>query len=694
MLAVAKRKVYPVKGGKPTKPREYDEVTPKRDRRMRGDDTRYLKWWTAPTGDEAQQTLWQWIDRQRSTWAVDAISDLIAEAIYSDTPISAGGHIGLQGRYIGFSGGLNPLNKIKSLVDTGTARLTKVRSMPVISADDASYEEKRFAREQSRVLRRKMGSGDMEIVAPYVIKDFMIRGTAWGKVERCAGDTEFRRVPSYEVVYDHREALYGETAFRAHVRPENRDNLIAKYPAYADQIRKAKPFTRIDPWMTYTYVGPNLADMVEVAESWHPPSDEDGDQDGDHDGQRIVAIRGQTICREPWTCPRDPLVPVYWTPPTRGTGRGTGLVYEQAQSQAWINDILQDAREGIRHGSQLKIFQPRGGGANKHHLRAKHPAVVEYDGAIPSYVAADPVSKQAWDIAFKMAEQMSITSGISEWSQQAKAPLGGTPSGKALDTMDDQQSDRFAHVESGYQQWRVQIGQRHVDAARMLHDEANGKKKKVFPEQPDPIEKDDLAAWIRDNKWPDVDIDGGDYHLTLEPENFLVGTRGDRIAQVNELAKAGLIPDPSLTASMIDEPDIARANRGVIGPVRRIEQCMSDLSDLSVPYEECQPDPEMNLALADLMAKGELEQAKADKADDRIVQRFRDFRNDIIRLKTNATPAASLPGAQANNIVAQPNAGDLNPLGGPPGMPPAGPPGAPPAGGPPMPMPPPGGMPS
>jgi hypothetical protein len=667
---MAKRKVYDAK----TK-RELDgpEVHDLPRRRRKNDTTHHLKWWLAPTGNEAKSALWQFVDRQRATWSVDAIADLISEAIYNDTPISAGGRLGASGRWIGGLGGENPLNVIKSLVDTGTARLTKVRSMPVISADDADYDESLFAREQSRVLRRKMGSGEMELVAPLIIRDFIIRGTAYGKIERCGGDTEFRRVPAYEVVYDRREALHSLQTYRCHVRPESRDVLMAKYPKMAEEIAAAPAFTRIDPWMTYTYVGPNVADMVEVSESWHPPSSYDAE-----DGQWILCLRNKTIARAPWNCLRDPLRPVYWTPPTRGLGRGTGLVYEQAAAQSWINDILQDAREAIHHGSQLKIFQPRQGGANKHHMKARHPAIIEHDGAEPHYVAPDPVSKQAWAIAFQMAGEMYNTSGISQWSAQAKASLPGTPSGKALETMDDAQSDRFAHVESGYQQWRVSIGQGHVDVARMMHDEANNKVEKLFEEQPDPIKKDELAAWIRDNEWPNVDVDGGDYHLTLEPENFITGTRGGKLNEVNEAAKAGLIPDPSLTAALFDEPDIARANRGILGPVHRIERCLSDLTKLKVPYIECAPDPEMNLALARVLAQGELEEAKSRKANEKIQQRFRDFVSDCKRLmdlaKQEAAP--SLQGAQANNIVAQGNAADLlGPQGGTPtGAPPAAPP--------------------
>jgi hypothetical protein len=672
---VARRKIYDDKGRQSA--RDYDEIKPKRARKR--DEVQYLKWWLAPAqggGDAARATLWQWVDRQRATWSVDAISDIVSEAIYSDTPISAGGRLGANGRWTGGHGGMNPINKIKSLVDTGTARLTKVRSMPVISADDADYTENRFAREQSRVLRRKMGSGEMEIVAPLIIRDFIIRGTAYGKVERVAGDTEFRRVPAYEVVYDHREALYGLLSHRAHVRPESRDALCARFPAMESEILAAPPFTRVDPWMTYTYVGPNLADMVEVAESWHPPSAPDAD-----DGQWIVCLRNKTIARGPWSCVRDPFVTWYWSPPTRGCGRGTGLVYEQSAAQMMVNDILEDAREALHEGSQLKVFQPRGGGANKHHLKARHPAVIEYDGAAPSYVAPNPVSQQAWGIAFQILGVMNETSGISEWSSQAKASLPGTPSGKALETMDDQQSDRFAHVESGYQQGRVGVGLRHVDGARMMHDEASGKVKKIFDEQPAPIEKKKLAAWIRENAWPTVDVDGGNYHLTLEPENFITGTRGGKLNEVNEAAKAGLIPDPSLTAAMFDEPDIARANRGILGPVHRIEQCLSDLSDPKVPIIECMPDPEMNLALGKLLALGELEEAKSKKAGEVICQRFRDFIAECKRLDDIAKQGApSLAGAQQNNIVAQGNAAGLLGAGGPP--PPGGapPPGAPPPG--------------
>lgn len=638
-----------------------------------------ITWWTEELGKNAQGSLWAWIDRLRSTWSQDAINDLIAEAIYQDTPISAMSRYDGT-RWLNSMSAMNPLNAIKSLVDTATARLTKLRSMPCISADDANYDEKLFAQETSRVLRRKMGSGEFEMIAPLIIRDFVVRGTAVGYVERHGGDTDIERAQIYEIVFDHRECLYGPPRSLARVRPVNRRRLIERYPRYAKQIEKAPAYSRQDPWIAMTYTGPNLSDMVELAEAWHPPSGPTAD-----DGQHIVAVRGATIAREPWNCVRYPLDFCYWTPPWRSI-RGSGLVVEMAPAQEMINDILRDAREALHHGSQLKIFAPRGT-VNKHQLRARHPAVIEIDGAQPSYVAPNPVSQQAWNIAFQILEEMHNLSGISRWATSSKSPLGQGVSGKALDTMNDNQSDRFAHVESGYQQFRVGMGMRTVDRARMMYDEAFHPAKRAFEEQPDPFEKNELASWIRDHEWPEVDIDGGNYHLVLEPVNYLASSREGRLEDVAELAKAGLIPDPTMTAELFDEPDLVSINRPILGPIRRIRRCLSDLTDLKVPYINCAPDNYTNVALAELLASGELEDLRSHKKfDPRIEQRFMDYLADVKRIKSQG--AKSLAGAQANNVVAQQNAADMMGGGAPPmpGAPPAGPPGAPPM----PPMPPPG----
>ena len=397
--------------------------------------------------------------------------------------------------------------------------------------------------------------------------------------------------------------------------------------------------------------------------------------------------------RECWRRPRFPISKDYWSAPFRGW-RGKGLVSELTAAQDMVNEILTDARDGIRFGSQLKVFMRRGT-VNKHHLRARHPAVVEYDDVEPHYVAADPVSKQAWAMAFQIAEQMGALAGIPNWASTGKKPLGQGASGAALDTMEDITSDRFAHIEMDQMQSRVECGRLIVDEARAMWLEAHGQDDEDdasphFEEEGERLTKAELAPWIAEHEWNDVDIDGGDYHLTLEPINYLSGTRAGKLEEAAEAAKAGLIPDPSMTAALFDEPDIQRMNRPILGPFHQIEKQLEDLADERIKYIDCAPDPYQNLALAHLMANGELGEAIADgaaKEAPAVLDRLRQYIGDCERLinMAKASQAPSLQGAQANTTVAQGNAATLQPGMGAPPMPAPGPgggPGMPPGAGP------------
>lgn len=669
---MAKRKTTAYKS---KKTRDADDVVARR-KDPNADDTTHpeVKWWLAETGLEASERLWSWVTRLRAQWAVDGIADLIHEAIYADEPIARGGMFDGTKWVGGHEQGQCVLNAVKSLVDTAAARLTKVRSMPCITASDADYEDQEFAKDVSGVLRRKMGGEDVEEAAPLLVRDFCIRGTSVAKILRRGGDTATKRIPIYEVVYDHREAQFDAPRVYAHVRPEPREIMMRRYPRFAEVIRDAPKFNRIDPWMQFVYQGPQLADLIEVCESWHLTACEDGDDDADSDdGQHIVCLRNGTVCREPWLAPKPPLVFSYWTAPIKGV-RGKGLVAEHSAAQDFINGILHDAREAIHEAGQTKLFVPRQANVNKNHLRRKDGiTTVEVDGDPRQVQAVAPnvVSQQSWNIAFQVKSEMYSISGVPEWQAAGKKPLGNGASGKAIDTMDDIVSDRFAQVETGWQQGRVAIGRGHVYMARHMYCEAQGDYADRFDESPDPIDKGDLAEWIGGHDWKKVQIDRGDYHLTIEPVNFITGARGGKLEEIAEAGKAGLIPDPTMTAALMDEPDIQAMNRPILGPMNRIKMCISGLKKKSVDYMDIAPDDAMNLSLAKLMAKGELEQAKADRAPDWIIERFNNFLTDIKAKEDQATQGApSLPGAQANNIVAQPNAATLQPGGGPPMAPP------------------------
>lgn len=653
-----------------------------------GDDDQpeqHRMWWTCEEAKTCVSEAWAWADRLRSSLSSEAMMDLIHEAIYRGRPIgSSAAQAGRQYLLLR-NGTLLNLNVIMSMVDTATARLCKKRPMPMISAIDAGWTEKLFATSVSSVLRRKMGSSAIEKESPMILRDMVIRGDGVWKAERHGGDMRPKRIPIYELIWDPFEAENGQFRTLAHVRPESRDVIASRYPQYRDEIMDAPMYQRNEAWATVAYAQQTSADYIEFREFWHLPS-----APGADDGVYVASIKGQIVCRRKWRVERFPISRPQWCPPTRGSGRASGLVEQLAGIQEQINDILKDAREGLKHGSSLTIFVQRGANINKHHLRKRHPAVIEHDGPEPHYVAPNPVSEQAIKILLLLIEQAYQVSGISQMAAQSKNTLGANASGKAIDTMDEIQSDRFAHVETSLQQSRVELGQCLVDGARDLYDESHGKLEHPYEEAGDPIPKEELAAWIRETEWNKVEIDSGAYSLTLEPVNYLSDSRAGRLSQVAELGKNGLIPDPSIQADLFDEPDIRRANRTILGPKHKLDMIMQYLADPTVPMVELQPDQYTNLALGVLMAKGELNEAEAsrnpkkpDEKLEQVLERYREWielAKDQIKKSKAGDAAPSLPGMMANNMGAAPNAATLQPglMGGPAPMAPPPGPGAPP----------------
>jgi hypothetical protein len=579
------------------------------------------------------------------------------------------------------NGSLINLNMVMSMVDSIEAKLAMKRPMPQISADDANYSQRRFAKRCSRVLRRKMGGTEVAEASPLVLRDMIIRGDGVFKGEAYAGDVHIKRIPIYELIVDPFEAEHGGARSMAHVRPEDRSMMMARYPKFAEQISDSPTYTRNEPWASWAYYQQTASDFIEVREIVHLPSIPGAD-----DGLHVVTVKGQVIYRRKWRWPCFPVTRFQWTAPPRGaTGdygwRGSGLVEQLLGIQEQCNDILRDLREGLKHGSQLTIFVQRGANVNKHHLRKRHPAVVEYDGVEPHYVAPNPVSEQAIRILLMLLDQAKQISGLNDSAVSGQNPLGASASGKALATQDDISDRRFAHIENAYQQARVRLGKVVTYLAKDLHDSDEDSE---YPEAPPPTPKKDLAAWIAGTDWSKLDLQSGDYHLVLEPVNYLADSREGRLAQVSELGANGMITDPSIQADLFDEPDLQAANRIILGPKHKLDMIMEGLADPDVPMFEIQPDQYTNLELGVKMAKGELNEAEASRKFDRedpdldaICERFREWieraKSQITLAKSGGGGVPSLPGMVPDAMGMAPNAATLQPgLGAPPPMGPGG----------------------
>lgn len=632
----------------------------------RTDLDRRARWWRITDERKCADALWGWIDRLKTRSRAENMLDLIHEAIYEGRPLGTQLENPILAHLRPNKSAPANLNITRSMVDTGTSRLSKNRPMPVISADDAGWTEKLFGKRASRVLRRKLGKSDVERMRPDVVRDSMIRGTGVTKVVRDGGDITYERCPRHELRADPREARYGWKSLRtlAQVKRVPLDVLREEYPDYADEIDAAAEAST-DEFDPADYDSPNTGDLVEVGEGWHLPT-----APGAKDGVHVIAIRGCVLLLEPWRRPRFPFALMHWSAPVRGIW-GHGLVEDLTGVQAKVNDVARDIQEALYYGAALKIFAARGSNVNKSHLRARHPVVVEYDGARPEYVAGQSVPEAMIRFLEWLINKAYEIAGISQLQASSKNPLGAAASGKALDTMYDIGSDRFAHVELAQSTYVCDLAQCTLDEAQALSEEAGEKDSE--------IKRKDLAAWIREVDWRKVKVDEGDYHLTIEAINFIPDTRAGKLSYVNELAKAGVLTDPTQIASLFDEPDMARLFRTKLGPYNNILRIAEGLADPDVPLYTLQPDPHMNLAFGIEMIKAEYNDAQSTDAPEVILDRYRqwiDFARNTKKLAERDDMAMAPP--SNSNLAGAPMAGMAPPLGMPPPMaPPAM--GAPPA---------------
>lgn len=640
------------------------------------------RWWNITKsrrdryGEDVAGTLWGTIDRLRTWRTSEAMIDKIHEAIYLGRPIATAGRAA-SAQFLALSRSAPAvINVTQSKVDACTSRLTKRRPFPVISGDDSSWTERRFAKRASRAMRGRLGKTDIERMTPLVLRDDVIRGTGVAKVYAHDGDVAFDRVPRHELLVDPIEARYGTPRQMFQIKALPVEVVTAAFPEYKQQIENA--ISRdTDDWIYRQEYGVEASESshVIVGEAWHLPSSTPRGKAAKHDGRRVMTVRGCVLADEPWARPRFPFAMAHWQPPVTGFW-GRGLVETLAGPQAKINDVARDIQEALYYASQLVIFSPRSSNIKKEHLAGRHPRIVEYDGQLPTYEAPLPVSPQLFQFLEWLINICDDLSGLSRDYQAGRTQLGSNASGKAMDTLYDIQSDRFALVELAYSLFRVDLGALMIDAAREIAADRE-------------LPASSKAQWIRDLQWSKVDIDDGSYHLKLEPINFLPDTRAGKLSTVMEMAKAGLITDPLAILDLFEEPDIAAANRVALGPIHAIQSLLEDLDDPAVPLQEILPDPHWHLDLTMAFVQGNYCEAIASRprAPERILERYRytmKWTQKLIDKKLEAEQEKAAAGAGAGPVGASP----VGPSAPPPAPPGAGgamlPPGAAP---PPMPTP-------
>ena len=178
-----------------------------------------------------------------------------------------------------------------------------------------------------------------------------------------------------------------------------------------------------------------------------------------------------------------------------------------------------------------------------------------------------------------------------------------------------------------------------------------------------------------------VSIDQEQYRLQIEPENFIPNTKAGKLSVVEQLSKAGVIPQ-WLVATLFDEPDLQQANAIILAAFRNCLRKMDDLADEDMPLPMPEPYNDLDLELKIVVAF--YNRVQEERAPESIQERYRQYADlvtDAIKKKNG--PPTPMPGAAGPPMspAEQPLPGGIpampqgpvpapTPIGAPPMMPP------------------------
>lgn len=532
------------------------------------------------------------------------------------------------------------INIISSIVSTVASKIGKNKVRVIHLTEGGDYSTRERGRKLTKLTNGafwKMGLFEQQRLA---FRDAAAFDVGAVKFYKRGKQVQCERVFPNEFRVDEVDAHHGNPRSLHQVRPMSRDVLlkldsemgwgkrssIQDAPQYSDEFNPQR-------W---------TADMVEVTESWHLPSD-DGRSDKDTDGLHTICIDGATLVAEPWAHPWFPFVfhrwdvlPLGW----HGQGLSAQLVGLQAEINKTINAISEHIALGVGFMAVDSSSQIQKDTLGINEIGR----IVEYagDSRGAQWIAPDPVSQQYFSYLQYLIDQAYEISGVSQLSASGKKP-SGLDAAVALREQQDIETERFASVTLRYEESFPKASEITLAFLEEIAKE-NGGLVVEYPEGTRLMNRID---------WDEARLDREQYETRVVPSGFLPSTPSAKLQMVTELMEKNFLGSAE-ARQLLDYPDLEAANEQANAPIRNIDRRIElilnpdtpggDLADIRPPWV---PSPYINAQLAVERARNAYEQAEIEGAPDENLDRLREFITNCEQMLQEAAAAAQPP-APAN----------------------------------------------
>jgi hypothetical protein len=531
------------------------------------------------------------------------------------------------------------LNAIKSISDTFSSRLSKDRPMPGVIGD-GGWKVKRQAEKYREFIVGQMLDTEFDDLSRRALHDGTRLGSGFTRIDDNEDSVFAERLPINDLLFDRRECKYGKPRQAIRIQRIARGHLAELFPRAREAIEAAPQSLRRKDDSDVDGDGPRVGDLEDYVDTWEawylPTTPESGT------GRHALCIEGTadrcSLVSEEWYEPRFPWSQFQLTDPDWGI-YPEGFVDQLIDLQHRVNCIVRDIQLNLTATGRGHFLVNEANDLPVEMLTGFQPFKLKFKGSQPpTWNAASPFNPAQMSAMDRFIQAMFDLTGVSKANAESKSSLGAGASGIALDTQYDIDSDRFRMPQANYARYRLDGAQRYIDAsARVARRRAESKGNK--------------RSWVA-TTWKGRDaiqrldynkivLKEGDYRLRIEPIGFIPDTRAGKLAVVEQLAKAGVIPQ-WLVPMLFDEPDLVEMHRIVLAPIKNCLRKMDVLADEDedIPQPEQYNDLEVELKISTAYYNW----IQCEQAPEEIQDRYRQYIDLVVEaLKIKNPPAQAAP---------------------------------------------------
>jgi hypothetical protein len=320
----------------------------------------------------------------------------------------------------------------------------------------------------------------------------------------------------------------------------------------------------------------NLTDMVEFHESWHLPSGK-----GAGDGMYLASVDNFALEQKEWTHPWFPFARFRWCQRTAGFW-SQGLAEQLKPIQLDINReaaLLQKA-----HYRQVTFdwWVPNSAKVASDKISNDVGSLARYQGTTPPFSSAPPpAAAERYRYLWTLYEKAFEIAGVSQMSAASTVPAG-LESGKAIRAYSAVGTDRFASAVQAYDEFFLELSEITIG---LVEAHVKATKKRY------PIRAPSWAGFDTVD-FKEIDIERGDYMLTVFPTASLPNEPAGRVQSIEDMEARGIIT-PQTALRLYDFPDVQSESNLVTAPENYGRKVFSDMLD--GVYTAPEPFDDLNL---------------------------------------------------------------------------------------------------